>query len=181
MNADVMAYKALIMGRAERYGVPPSLVAAVVEAESGGNPNSVSPAGAEGLMQLMPLTALALGVIDSFNPAQNIDGGVRFLRQMLDIFGGNYVWAVAGYNAGPGAVQHAQGVPDYPETRAYVGIVSRLLLDYLCLDAELIWGANSVHAPVAGSWREAAVNILGVADARAASARTAIGALQATV
>ena len=181
MTAEVLVHKALIMGKAERYGVPPSLVAAVVEAESAGNPNAVSPAGAQGLMQLMPATARRLGVADPFDPAQNIDGGVRFLREQLDTFDGNYPWAVAGYNAGPGAVQHAQDIPPYAETKAYVGIVARLLLDYLFLDGELIWGANPVHAPVAGSWREAAVNILGVADARAASARTAIGVLQATV
>jgi soluble lytic murein transglycosylase-like protein len=111
---------------AERYGVPESLVTAVIRAESGFDPRAVSRKGARGLMQLMPSTANTLGVRDSFNPQQNIDGGVRHLRGLIERFGSNLSLAVAAYNAGEGAVARYGGIPPYPETQEYVARVMRL-------------------------------------------------------
>lgn len=109
----------MIAEAARKHGVDADLIHAVVRAESGYNPTSRSSAGAMGLMQLMPGTARSLGVRDAFDPAQNIDGGVRYLRQQLDKFG-EVDLALAAYNAGPGAVQRHHGMPPYRETQAYV-------------------------------------------------------------
>jgi len=113
---------ALIEGAAAKYGVEPGLVKAVVRAESGFNPTAVSPAGARGLMQLMPGTARALGVSDPFDAGQSVDAGVRYLKQQLDRFG-DVRLALAAYNAGPAAVAKYGGVPPYRETRNYVNRV----------------------------------------------------------
>jgi hypothetical protein len=103
-----------------RHGVDPLLVESVIRAESAFNPTAVSRTGARGLMQLMPKTAVMLGVRDSFNPRENIEGGVRHLRYLLDRYPGNVSLAVAAYNAGEGAVDAHRGIPPYAETQQYV-------------------------------------------------------------
>ena len=108
------------------FGVDKALVKAVIHAESGYNPNAVSSKGAAGLMQLMPGTAHDLKVADSFNPSDNIRGGVRYLRFLLDTFKGDVSLALAAYNAGLGKVAKHGGIPPYQETRNYVSKV----LDY---------------------------------------------------
>jgi hypothetical protein len=103
-----------------RHGVDATLVESVIRAESAFNPTAVSRTGARGLMQLMPKTAVMLGVRDSFNPRENIDGGVRHLRYLLDRYPGNVALAVAAYNAGESAVDSYRGIPPYTETQQYV-------------------------------------------------------------
>lgn len=122
-NSNPAEYEQLILTTASRYGVSPSLVKAVIQAESGYNPNAVSRAGASGLMQLMPGTAKHLKVTDSFDPKQNVDGGVRYLKFLLDTFKGDVTLALAAYNAGLGKVAKYGGVPPYEETRNYVNKV----------------------------------------------------------
>lgn len=121
-------YAAIIDEKAQKYGVFPELVHAVIQAESSYNPKAVSPVGAVGLMQLMPKTAKRFGVSDSTNPRQNIDGGVRYLRFLLDYFDNNLRLAVAGYNAGENAViKYGRKIPPYKETRLYVTRVMKYL------------------------------------------------------
>ena len=109
-----------IQRAAAKYSLPPGLIRAVIRAESNFQVDAVSRAGARGLMQLMPATAKELGVTDSFDINQNIDGGAKYLRRMLDRFGGNIKKALAAYNAGPGTVLKYNGRVPYPETRQYV-------------------------------------------------------------
>jgi hypothetical protein len=116
----------VIRAAAERYGVDTRLVEAIVQAESAGNPTAVSPKGARGLMQLMPERAALLGVRDSFDPQQNVDGGVRHIRDLLQSFGGDVTLALAAYNAGEGAVRNHGGIPPFAETREYVRRVRAL-------------------------------------------------------
>jgi soluble lytic murein transglycosylase-like protein len=112
---------------AARHGVRADLVAAVIEAESDFNPRAVSRRGARGLMQLMPKTAKRLGVADPFDPKENIEGGVKHLRAMMDRFDNNIPLALAAYNAGEVAVIKYRGVPPYRETRAYVKRIMKRL------------------------------------------------------
>ena len=116
-------FDSIISSCCNLYGVPKSLVKAVIHAESGYNPNAVSRAGAEGLMQLMPGTAQQLKVSDSFNPSDNIRGGVKYLKFLLDTFKGDVSLALAAYNAGLTKVAKYGGVPPYEETRNYVSKV----------------------------------------------------------
>lgn len=114
------AWLPAIKAAAEKNGVDPVLFEALVEQESQFRPRAVSQVGAMGLTQLMPGTAKELGVADPFDPVQNLDGGARYLSQMLKEFGGSEPLALAAYNAGPGAVKKAGGVPPYRETASYV-------------------------------------------------------------
>jgi soluble lytic murein transglycosylase-like protein len=119
--------RAIIREAATRYGVSEELITAVIEAESDFNPRAVSRRGAQGLMQLMPKTAARLGVEDPFSPRENIHGGVRHLRSLMDRFDNNVPLALAAYNAGHVAVLNHKGIPPYPQTRAYVNRIMRRL------------------------------------------------------
>jgi hypothetical protein len=110
----------LVSEAAGRHAVPPELLRAVIRQESGGYPCAVSPVGAVGLMQLMPQTAEHLRVRDPADPRQSVDGGARYLRELLDRYGGDVERALGAYNAGPGAVDRHGGVPPYAETQGYV-------------------------------------------------------------
>jgi soluble lytic murein transglycosylase-like protein len=116
-------YGAEITAAAQRNGLDPALLAGLIKQESGFNPNAGSPAGAQGLCQLMPGTARGLGVTDLHDPVQSIEGGAKYLAQQLKTFHGDVARALAAYNAGPGAVQRYGGVPPYAETQNYVRAV----------------------------------------------------------
>lgn len=119
-------YEREIAVAAREYGVDPALVRAVIHAESAFNESAVSPAGAQGLMQLMPATARELGVNNAMSATDNIRGGVHYLARMLQRFEGDITLATAAYNAGPGAVGRHGGIPPYAETKAYVNRVGIL-------------------------------------------------------
>lgn len=119
----------LVAQIAARHSLPPELVDSVIQVESNYNPYAVSPKGAQGLMQLIPATARRFGVSDVFDPADNIQGGVRYLKYLLDLYGGNYRLALAAYNAGEGAVARHGGVPPYRETERYVKLVGQHVED----------------------------------------------------
>jgi soluble lytic murein transglycosylase-like protein len=108
------------VGSAYNVEIPVNLVKSIIKQESGFNPNAVSHAGAQGLMQLMPATAKSLGVYNSMNPYQNVRGGIKYIAQLLNRFEGNLQKALAGYNAGPEAVARYGGIPPYKETQNYV-------------------------------------------------------------
>ena len=119
-------YEPLIAKYAGAHGLSPKLVSAVMRVESCYDKQAVSRVGARGLMQLMPTTAAQLGVHDTFDPEQNIQGGVRYLARMLSRFNNDLHLALAAYNAGPEAVDQYRGVPPYPETKSYVGRILKL-------------------------------------------------------
>ena len=120
MNVDRDGVEKLVREAAERHRMDPALVRAVIETESNWNPKAYSHKGAGGLMQLIPTTAQRYGAYDVFDPQQNIDAGVKYLRTLLERYNGNLDLALAAYNAGEGAVDRAHGVPSFRETRDYV-------------------------------------------------------------
>ena len=120
-------FQSYINVAAEKYGVETELTEAVILAESSFNPSATSHKGAMGLMQLMPGTAKDLGVSDAYDPKQNIDGGVKYLKGLLDTYDGNRQLALAAYNAGPEAVNKYNGIPPYQETQNYVRKIEAVL------------------------------------------------------
>ena len=121
LKGDIALYDDLIAKTSERYRIDSALVKAVIKAESNFDHRAVSAVGARGLMQLMPATAATLQVKDSFHPETNIDGGVRYLRYLMNMFNGNLPLVLAAYNAGENAVmRHNNRIPPYPETQTYV-------------------------------------------------------------
>jgi len=123
------AYDDLIKEAAATYGLNEHLIRAVMRAESAFNPMVVSPAGAQGLMQIMPELSAEFGVTDPFDPRQNILAGARYLRQLLDANRGNLRLTLASYNAGPGNVAKYKGIPPFRETREYVKRITGYLAD----------------------------------------------------
>jgi soluble lytic murein transglycosylase-like protein len=140
-------FKAEIDAAAAKYGLDPAVLRGLIRAESNFNPNAGSPAGAQGLTQLMPGTAASLGVTNIHDPAQNIDAGAHYLRQQLDAFGGDVTKALAAYNAGPGAVQRYGGVPPYAETQAYVRRVQQYADEYRRQSQSPTQPAAAISAP----------------------------------
>ena len=125
MNATKVDIQRMVTSACQKHNIDPKLVMAVIQQESGFNQNAISKAGAQGLMQLMPATAKSLGVTNAFNPEQNINGGVKYLKSLLERFHGNKILALAAYNAGPNAVDKYNGIPPYKETQNYVRNILR--------------------------------------------------------
>ena len=120
VSSNAELFEPIVLEHARRHSLRPELVRAVIQVESGFDPGATSPKGAMGLMQLMPDTARSLGVLNAYDPEENIRGGTRYLRQLLDKYRGDEKLALAAYNAGPGAVDRYDDIPPYRETRDYV-------------------------------------------------------------
>ncbi|GLQ96706.1 hypothetical protein GCM10007863_11260 [Dyella mobilis] len=141
VHLDLTDYAQVIHDASVESGVDEALIRAIIHAESAFNPRAMSLKGAQGLMQLMPGTANDMGVLDAFDPAQNIRGGARYLGLLLKNFNGNVRLTAAAYNAGPAAVQHYNGVPPFAETQVYVERVGELLQRY----------SKALHPPATAS------------------------------
>lgn len=115
----------IVTSASNRYGIDPDIVLSLIHAESAFDPNAISPKGAQGLMQLMPQTATSMGVENPMDAAANVEGGTRYLRELLTLYHEDLTKALAAYNAGPARIQEYNGVPPYPETRAYINRVVR--------------------------------------------------------
>ncbi|MEO7652645.1 MAG: lytic transglycosylase domain-containing protein [Bryobacteraceae bacterium] len=139
--------KEMVNRAAERYELEPSLIHSVIRVESNYNANAISSAGAQGLMQLIPSTARRFGVSNSFHPGQNIEGGARYLKYLMQLYRGDERLALAAYNAGEGAVNRYRGIPPYPETKNYVYQVGKRLGE--ARSAEARNAANSKAAKAA--------------------------------
>ena len=130
------AYNRIIIRKSDKYRLEPSLIKAVIKVESNWNSKAVSQSGAIGLMQLMPTTAKDMDIINPFNPEDNIDGGARYLRYLLDKFNGNLPHALEAYNAGPARVARHKGIPPIKETRQYVERVLSIYNDEKPIDTD---------------------------------------------
>ncbi len=135
----------MVQETAEKHRIDPALVRAVIETESNWNPSAVSRKGALGLMQLVPGTAARFGVADAFNPQQNVEGGVKYLRTLLERYNGDLNRSLAAYNAGEYAVDRFRGIPWYPETRNYV---QKVVDSYYRLDSGRLPGWCNISHPI---------------------------------
>jgi hypothetical protein len=148
VRLDLTDYADVIRNASMEFGVDEALVRAIIHAESAFNPHAMSLKGAQGLMQLMPSTANDMGVMDAFDPIQNIRGGARYLALLVKNFNGDPRLVAAAYNAGPAAVLHYKGVPPYAETQVYVVRVGELLQRY----------KSALHPPLAEAIQDRSVN-----------------------
>lgn len=148
----------LVEAASDRHQVDADFINSVIKAESGFNPRARSPKGAQGLMQLMPATASRLGVMNAYEPGVNIEGGTRYLRQLLEHYHGDAIKALAAYNAGPQRVEQYQGVPPYRETRNYV---RRIITDF---NRKKLAQQKAESAPVSRSRKAAKKRVPAVAE-----------------
>lgn len=134
LNNSTKTLDDIFQQASDTYGVPVNLLKAIAKQESDFDPNATSRCGAQGIMQLMPKTAASLGVTDAYDPEQNIMGGAKYIRQMLDRYDGDVTLALAAYNAGSGNVKKYGGVPPFKETQNYVAKVTAYMNDYISID-----------------------------------------------
>jgi soluble lytic murein transglycosylase len=137
-QASAISGASWMTGYVDRFSrandLPPALVHAIIKAESNGQRKAVSPKGAKGVMQLMPFTSKRLRVADPFDPIENIEGGIKYIKELLVTFEGDLTNTIAAYNAGPAAVRKYHGVPPYQETRLYVRRVMELYRQYSAVE-----------------------------------------------